>query len=451
MSFFDYADLVKRNAMQSLIRWKNKPDRMPLIIEGARQIGKTWLMKELGRLEYKQTLYINFDINNRVKEIFQKDISPRHIIEELELTAGFKIVPEDTLIIFDEIQECNRALVSLKYFCEESPEYHIVSAGSLLGVAIHRDNSFPVGKVETLRLYPMSFAEFLDAVGETRYRMALERGDFNNFYVLETDLTRLLKMYYFVGGMPRAVLAYIEGQDLNEVRRIQEDIIGNFEKDFSKHINAPSIPKLGMIWNSIPAQLAKEKKQFIYRDMKPGARASAFEDALYWLEKVGLVYRVNRISVPSLPLAGFQDEAFKLYMADLGLLSAMTGLTVQNLADPDPEVFNRFRGALTEQYVLQELKAIDTQAAAGTPQVFYWVNDRKKGIAEVDFVIQYNGEIIPIEAKASINLKAKSLKTYMDYYRPLAAIRTSLARYNQSETLYDIPLYLIGQFWRVVP
>jgi predicted AAA+ superfamily ATPase len=206
-----------------------------------------------------------------------------------------------------------------------------------------------------------------------------------------------------------------------------------------------------MIWNSVPTQLAKEKKQFIYRDMKPGARASAFEDALYWLEKVGLVYRVNRISVPSLPLAGFQDEAFKLYMADVGLLSARTGLTIQNLADPDPEVFNRFRGGLTEQYVIQELKAIDTQAAgAGTPQVFYWINDRKKGVAEVDFVIQYNGEIIPIEAKASVNLKAKSLKTYMDYYRPRAAIRTSLSRYNRNENLYDIPLYLIGQFWRVV-
>ncbi|GHU61984.1 ATPase [Spirochaetia bacterium] len=442
---------MKRNAIEALIRWKNKQGRMPLIIEGARQTGKTWLMKEFGRTVYRQTLYINFDMNDRVKELFQRDINPKHIIGELELIAGYTIDPADTLIIFDEIQECNRALVSLKYFCEESPEYHIIAAGSMLGVAIHKDNSFPVGKVETLHLYPLSFAEFLDAVGETRYQMALEQGDFHRFYVLEDDLIRLLKRYYFVGGMPAAVLAYSEGQDLKEVRRIQTDIIGNYEKDFSKHINAPNIPKLGMIWNSIPAQLAREKKQFIYHDMKPGARASAFEDALYWLEKVGLVYRVNRISLPSLPLAGYQDGAFKLYMADVGLLSAKTGLTIQNLADPDPEVFNRFRGALTEQYVIQELKAAESSMGAlESPQVFYWANDRKKGIAEVDFVIQYNGEIIPIEAKAAVNLKAKSLKTYMDYYRPPAAIRTSLSRYGRNESLYDIPLYLIGQFGRVL-
>jgi predicted AAA+ superfamily ATPase len=400
-------------------------------------------MKEFGRSEYRQTVYINFDANSAVKEIFRGNINPRSVIGELELFAGRRIVPEETLIIFDEIQECNRALVSLKYFCEEAPEYHIVSAGSMLGVAIHKDNSFPVGKVETLRLFPLSFAEFLDAAGENRYAQALEKGDWNAFYVLEEDLVRGLKRYYFTGGMPRPVLAYIQGQEQEEVRRIQENIIRDFEKDFSKHINAPSIPKVGTIWDSIPVQLAKEKKQFIYRDMKEGARASQYEDALYWLEQVGLVYRVNRVSSPSLPLAGYADRAFKLYMVDVGLLSAKAGLTAQNLAQPNPEVFSHFRGALTEQYVLQEIKA---NSGAGT---FYWANDSKKGTAELDFLVQHEGEIIPIEVKAALNLKAKSLKAYMDYYSPRAAIRTSLSRYGRNGNRYDIPLYLIGAFARI--
>jgi predicted AAA+ superfamily ATPase len=427
-----------------MICWKHKAGRMPLVIEGARQVGKTWLMKEFGRSEYRRTVYINFDANDTVKEIFRGNINPRSIIGELELFAGFKIIPEETLIIFDEIQECNRALVSLKYFCEEAPEYHIVSAGSMLGVAIHKDNSFPVGKVETLPLFPLSFAEFLEAAGENRYTLALEKGDWNAFYVLEDDLVRMLKLYYFTGGMPRPVLAYIEGRELEEARRVQENIIRDFEKDFSKHINAPSIPKVGTIWNSVPGQLAKEKKQFMYRDMKEGARASQYEDALYWLERVGLVYRVNRVNSPSLPLAGYVDRAFKLYMVDVGLLSALAGLTARNLAQPNPQVFNHFHGALTEQFVLQEIKA---NSGAG---IFYWANDSRKGTAELDFLLQHEGEIIPIEAKASLNLKAKSLKAYMDYYAPRAAVRTSLARYARNGNLYDIPLYLIGAFAEIL-
>jgi predicted AAA+ superfamily ATPase len=435
---------MKRKALQELIRWKTRPGRMPLVIEGARQVGKTWLMKEFGRGEYRQTVYINFDANDKAKEIFGKDINPRAIIGELEIFAGRRIMPEETLIIFDEIQECSRALVSLKYFCEDAPEYHIVSAGSMLGVAMHKNNSFPVGKVETLRLFPLSFTEFLDAAGETRYALALEKGDWNAFYLLEDQLIRRLKLYYFTGGMPRPVLAYLEGQELEEIRRIQENIIRDFEKDFSKHINAPSIPKVGTIWNSIPGQLAKEKKQFIYRSMKEGARASQYEDALYWLEQVGLVYRVSRVAAPSLPLSAYEEAAFKLYMLDVGLLSAKSGLTARDLAQGDPEVFNHFRGALTEQYVLQEIKA-NSRA-----QAFYWANDKKKGMAEVDFLIQHEGEIIPIEVKASLNLKAKSLKAYMDYYKPKTAIRTSLARYGKNGSLLDIPLYLMGEFARIV-
>jgi predicted AAA+ superfamily ATPase len=396
-------------------------------------------MKEFGRAEYRRTVYINFDVEERARELFGRNISPAHLIGELELLAGRKIDPQTTLIIFDEIQECNRALVSLKYFCEDAPEYQIIAAGSMLGVAIHKDNSFPVGKVETLKMHPLSFAEFLEAAGEKRYATALESGNPNTFRILADDLIKALKYYYFTGGMPQAVLAFTKG-NMDEVRRIQKEIIGNFENDFSKHINTPSIPKVGMIWNSIPSQLAQEKKQFIYKHMTEGARASQFEDALYWLERVGLVYRVNRVSVPSLPLAGFAESAFKLYLFDVGLLSAMAGLTVQNLADPKNELFNRYKGALTEQFVLQELKSLEREVP-----IFYWANDRKKGEAEVDFIIQHEGEIIPIEAKATINLKAKSLKVYMDYYNPKWAIRTSLSPYGQNGNLYEIPLYLIGQ------
>jgi predicted AAA+ superfamily ATPase len=429
-----------RKAMESLIRWKNRPDRQPLILEGARQVGKTWLMKEFGRTTYQRTLYINFDMDARVRELFDRNIDPAHIIGELELLFGGKIDPQTTLIVFDEIQECNRALVSLKYFCEDAPGYHIIAAGSMLGVAIHRGNSFPVGKVETLELYPLSFAEFLEAIGEKRYAMALTAGDWQAFRVLADDLTKALKYYYFTGGMPQAVLAFAEDRDLDKVRRIQNEITGNFEKDFSKHINAPSIPKVALIWNTVPSQLAREKKQFIYKHMKEGARASQYEDALYWLERVGLVYRVSRVSTPSLPLAGFAEDTFKLYLLDVGLLSAMSGLTAENLTEPGEELFNRYKGALTEQFVLQEIKTLGQGA-----QIFYWANDRKKGEAEVDFIIQYEGEIIPIEAKAALNLKAKSLKTYMDYYKPKWAIRTSLSPYGQNRNLYDIPLYLIAQ------
>jgi predicted AAA+ superfamily ATPase len=434
---------MQRKVIEKLVKWKSNPHRQPLILQGARQVGKTWLLKEFGRLHYEKIVYINFDENHKAGQIFQNDISPRHIVNELELLAGFKIESEKTLIIFDEIQECGRALSSLKYFCEEAPEYHVASAGSLLGVALHRDKGFPVGKVNIIDMYPLNFAEFLLAMGETRYQMALDRGDYGALYLFEDDLIRRLKEYFYTGGMPLAVRTFAERKDPDQVRSVQRDILISFERDFSKHLNAPSIPKLGIIWDSLPRQLAKQKKQFIYRDMKEGARASQFEDALYWLEKAGLVYRINRVTVPTLPLAGSGDPAFKLYMIDVGLLGAKNGLTLQNFSERDPDIFGRYYGALTEQYVLQELKALETP-----PEIFYWENDRKKGLAEVDFVLQHGGEIIPIEAKASVNLKAKSLKVFTDYYHPAAAVRTSLSRYNcghaDNGRLWDIPLYLIG-------
>jgi predicted AAA+ superfamily ATPase len=320
-----------------------------------------------------------------------------------------------------------------------------MSAGSLLGVAIHSGNSFPVGKVNRIQLYPMTFAEFLDAVGEMRYQTVIKKKAYESAYAIEDSLIHHLKYYYFVGGMPKAVHSFATKRNLEEIRSIQRDILANYERDFSKHIDAFSIPKVGLIWNSIPNQLAKENRQFVYGEMKKGARASQYESALYWLSKVGLVYAINKIETPNLPLAAYKKEAFKLYMLDVGLLSARVGLTIQNLTNPNSGVFNHFKGVLTEQYVLQELKAMHT-----TADIFYWMNDRKKGTAEVDFLLQYKGNIIPIEAKSSVNLKAKSLKVYMDYYRPSVAVRTSLGRYSKNANLYDIPLYLLGEFGEII-
>ncbi|MDR1402055.1 MAG: ATP-binding protein [Puniceicoccales bacterium] len=431
---------MKRIAMEGLLKWKNNPGRMPLIIEGARQVGKTWLMKEFGRMHYENAVYVNFDGDRKVKKLFEQDLNPARIVDELELQSGEKIRKESTLIIFDEIQECNRACVSLKYFCENAPEYHVISAGSLLGVAIHRDNSFPVGKVNSMHLYPLTFEEFMDALGEKRYQTLVEKKNYSSAYAIGDDLTEHLKRYYFVGGMPKAVKAFVDGENLSEIRQLQREIMENFEKDFSKHIDVPSIPKIGQVWDSVPSQLAKENKQFVYSEMKKGARGSHYESAFYWLKRVGMVYKVPRVEIPNLPLAAYKQDAFKVYMLDVGLLSARVGLTMQNLADPNPEMFNHFRGALTEQYVLQELKALPSN-----PEVCYWMNNRKKGTAEVDFLIQNDGEVIPIEAKSSTNLKAKSLKVYMNYYKPQTAIRTSLGAYGKHGNLWDIPLYLLGQ------
>jgi predicted AAA+ superfamily ATPase len=386
-------------------------------------------------------VYINFDEDEKAKLVFQDRLDPAHVIPELELLSNTRIEREKTLIILDEIQECGRALSSLKYFSEEGPEYHVAAAGSLLGVSLHQDSSFPVGKVNIVNIYPLNFAEFLEAVGEFRYQTVLRRGDYGAFRLFEEDLIRRLKQYYYVGGMPLAVRAFAEKGDEEEIRSIQRDILISFERDFSKHIKGSSIPKVGLVWDSIPRQLSQVKKQFIYRDMKTGARASQFEDALYWLEKAGLVYRVNRVTAPSLPLAGFEDTAFKLYMLDVGLLGAKTGLTLPDLAERNPAVFGRYYGALTEQFVLQELNAADPR-----PWIYYWENDRKKGMAELDFLIQHRGEIIPVEAKASINLKAKSLKVYMGYYKPKTALRFSLSPLRRGKELLDIPLYLAGQF-----
>jgi predicted AAA+ superfamily ATPase len=436
---------MKRAAIEKLIEWKNSLHRKPLVIDGARQVGKTWLIQEFGRISYKKVIYINFDIDSEVHAFFEDNLNPENIIRSLEYKAGSKIIPADTLIIFDEIQECNRALRSLKYFCEDAPQYHVISAGSLLGVAIHHGDSFPVGKIDRLELFPMNFSEFLDAVGENRYEMIVKDRRYEKISIIECELIARLKQYYFVGGMPEAVREFSETGDYEKVRNIQRTILRSYESDFSKHIDIQSIPRVGMIWNSLPKQLSKENKQFIYSDMKEGARANQFETALYWLEHVGLAYKVNRVETPSLPLSAYGKEAFKLYMIDVGLLSACTGLTLQNLAEPNPKIFNQFKGALTEQFVLQELKSLPLDM-----RIYYWANDRRKGTAEVDFLIQYEGKIIPMEVKAERNLQAKSLQAYIKYYNPEIAVRTSLGQCGKHSSIWDIPLYLIGEFPNII-
>ena len=435
---------MQRIIINSLIKWKNNPDRKPLIIQGARQVGKTWLMREFGRSHYNNTVYINFDNMREFHDLFNPDLNVNRIIASIEQLTHIKINADNTLIIFDEIQECNRALVSLKYFCENAPEYHIVAAGSFLGVALHEDYSFPVGKVEIKTLYPLTFFEFLNAIDKSGMADAAKQQDYAHIQGLKSRCIELLKHYYFIGGMPEAVLTFVQNRNLDQVREIQRAIVKGYSADFSKHISSSDIPKVNMIWNSIPAQLAKEKKKFIYSEVKQGARAREYENALAWLVKSGLVYQINRVSLPGLPLISYQErEHFKLYMLDIGLLAAMTNLDIATLLAPDTSLFHHFKGALSEQFVLQELKALDDNLP-----VFYWTN--AKNTSEIDFIIQKWNSVIPLEVKAETNLKAKSLASFMEIHKPKKAIRASLADFKQRDTLYEVPLYLMGNLFNIL-
>lgn len=424
-----------RMAMEQLQKWKTKKRRKPLIIRGARQVGKTWLMKEFGASEYKSAVYINFDNNERMKALFEGSLEVERLITGLELYAGHKIDPESTLLIFDEVQEVPRALTSLKYFNEDAPQYQIVCAGSLLGVALHQGTSFPVGKVEFLDLYPLSFFEFMMAMDKERYVELLRKGDFDMATAFKQDYIELLKHYYYVGGMPEAVQAFADNRDFNEVREIQRRILEAYEQDFSKHAPNEAVPRIRMLWNSIPAQLAKENKKFIYGLIKEGARAKEYELAMLWLTDCGLVHKVHRVTTPSLPLKAYEDlKAFKLFLVDVGLLSCMVGLRQDVLLDGN-ELFKEFKGALTEQYVLQQLKTIKGL------NIYYWTADR--GTAEVDFVIDNGRDVIPVEVKAEVNLQAKSLKVYRDKFQPKLSIRTSMADYKRDDWLLNLPLWMV--------
>jgi len=426
---------VYRTALEHLKKWKAKKHRKPLIIRGARQVGKTWLMKEFGKDEYASVVYINFDNNERMKALFEGSLEVERLITGLELYAGHKIDPDNTLLIFDEVQEAPKALSSLKYFNEDAPQYHIVCAGSLLGVALHRGTSFPVGKVEFLDLYPLSFFEFMMAVGKERYVDLLQKGDFGVATAFRQDYVDLLKHYYYVGGMPEAVQAFADNRDFNEAREIQQRILAAYEQDFSKHAPNEVVPRIRMLWNSIPAQLTKENKKFIYGLVKEGARAKEYELAMLWLTDCGLVHKVHRVSAPGLPLKAYEDlKAFKLFLVDVGLLSCMVGLRQDVLLDGN-DLFKEFKGALTEQYVLQQLK---TRKGLN---VYYWTADR--GTAEVDFVIDTGSNVIPVEVKAEQNLQAKSLKVYREKFQPKLAIRTSMADYKREDRLLNLPLWAI--------
>ena len=424
-----------RIAIEKLLKWKNKKNRKPLIIEGARQVGKTWLMQEFGRLHFKDTVYINFDSNSRMAELFASDLDTSRLILGLELYAGRKINPKETLLIFDEVQEVTKALSSLKYFYENAPEYHIVCAGSLLGIALHEGTSFPVGKVDFLKLYPLSYREFLMATGKENYARLLENRDYQMITSFKQTYIDALRYYYFVGGMPEAVQCFADDKDFNAVRDIQKRILAAYEQDFSKHAPIDIVPKIRMLWNSIPSQLAKENKKFIYGLVREGARAKDYETALMWLSDCGLIHKVSRVNAAGIPLKAYEDlKAFKLFVLDIGLLGCMSGLHQRIILDGN-ELFSEFKGALTEQYVCQQLKCIDDLS------LYYYTNDR--GSCEIDFIVDNGEHVIPVEVKAEENLRAKSLKVYHEKYNPQISVRTSMADYRKDDWLTNLPLYAI--------
>lgn len=430
-----------RSAMEKLYKWKESKRRKPLIIEGARQVGKTWLMKEFGHKAYENTVYINFDSNSVMADLFAIDLNTERLIMGIELYAGRKINPDNTLLIFDEVQEVPKALSSLKYFYENAPQYHIVCAGSLLGIALHGGTSFPVGKVDFLSLYPLSYKEFLIATVGEQYAKLLDSQDYQMITSFKNIFIDSLRQYYFVGGMPEAVQSFSEDKDFNEVREIQRRILTAYEQDFSKHAPAEIVPKIRMVWNSIPSQLAKENKKFIYGLVREGARAKDYETAIMWLSDCGLVHRISRVNSAGIPLKVYEDlKAFKLFLVDVGLLGCMVGLQ-QNVLLNGNDMFAQFKGALTEQYVCQQLKTIDNL------NVCYFTNDR--GSCEIDFVVDTGETVVPIEVKAEVNLKAKSLKTFCEKFNPENAVRTSMADYRKDDWLTNLPLYAIEEFEKV--
>jgi len=433
---------MERRETSQLIAWKNSENRKPLLIRGARQVGKTWIMKAFGKQEYEQCVYVNFESNRRLGTIFETDFDIKRIILALQIETGIIINPENTLIILDEIQEAQGALTSLKYFHEIAPEYHIISAGSLLGVALNRQTSFPVGKVEFLDLHPLSFIEFLQALGEGPLLQLLESKDWLLIKTFKTKYIQLLKQYYYVGGMPEAVLSFSKNSDFDKVRDIQKRILESYEQDFSKHAPREIVPRIRMLWQSIPAQLAKENKKFIYGIIKEGARAKEYELAMSWLIDCGLIYKVNRITKPAIPLKAYEDfGAFKLFIVDIGLLGAMVNMDVKTLLEGNV-LFEEFKGALTEQFVMQQLitfKEIST---------YYW--SAENATAEIDFLIQFSGKIIPVEVKAEENLKAKSLKVFYEKYSPALTIRTSMSDFRREEWLMNLPLYALSELTAII-
>lgn len=430
---------MKRKLLEELIIWKDSKGRLPLIIKGARQVGKTWLLKEFGRTCFKDTCYVNFEQSFALTDVFNGEIQPQRIIDFLSAFHGKKILPESTLIIFDEIQENPRALSSLKSFAESAPEYTICCAGSLLGVSLHKNISFPVGKVEFLNLEPLSFEEFLMANDEQIIVNIIKN---NNFEVIpeffNNKLNDYLKLYFIIGGMPASVVTWLETRDFKLVEKKQREILLSYEQDFSKHAPKNIVPRIRHLWESIPSQLAKENKKFIYGLVKEGARAREYEEALLWLFDAGIIRSVSRVSKAGLPLKSYVDmKSFKIYHLDVGLLRNMSELSPDIIIDRT-KVFEEFKGALTEQYVLQELSVIDQ-----IKNVYYW---KSEAFAEVDFVISYKNKVIPVEVKSGINPYSKSLKVYIEKYKPALSVRTSLKNIEFRDNLINIPLFTFFNF-----
>ena len=426
---------MDRFALEKLKQWKEKKNRKPLIIRGARQVGKTWLMKEFGRTCFRKMAYVNFDSNTRMRQVFEGDINIERLVLAISAETGVSIDSQDTLLIFDEVQEVPKALTALKYFCEEAPEYAIVAAGSLLGVAMHKGTSFPVGKVDFMDLYPLSFREFLCALGEMRFAEILDSSDTDMVTMFKSKYIDRLREYYFVGGMPEVVQSYLDSKDFNQVREIQKNLLNDYQQDFSKHAEATLVSRLNLVWNSIPMQLAKENKKYIYGHVREGARAKDFELAIQWLMDCGLIHKVQRIKKPGLPLKAYLDlDAFKIYLLDIGLLMAMVDLDARVIIDGN-RIFTEFKGALTEQYVLQQLIA-DLGIEA-----YYYSTEKSSG--EIDFLLQGRSSILPLEVKAEENLRAKSLRAFCEKYHPAYAVRTSISDYREQEWMTNIPLYNI--------
>lgn len=434
---------MKREAIYALEKWKNNPGRKPLLLLGARQVGKTWLMKEFGRTHYEQVAYIRLDKDEEMKHQFTRSgYNISSLLTAIEARVGFSIRADNTLLILDEIQESPHALTSLKYFCEEAREYHIIAAGSLLGVHQHSGTGFPVGKVNRMTLYPMSFTEFLDAMGKEKLCAELKKRNWDIITSFASTLEEMLRLYYYIGGMPEAVSTYLTTHDFNAVREIQEEILADYSGDFSKHIPPQLAAKVSMLWESVPTQLAKENKRFVYKEVQKNMRARDLEEAMDWLIRAGLIYRVNRISKPALPLNPYAEGAFKLFFLDVGLLGAKTGIDASIILYGN-RIFQEFKGALAEQYVQQQLRA------ESALEPYYWLSESMR--AEIDFLIQHHMTVIPIEVKAELNLQAKSLKSYCHQFSPTVAVRTSMHTYHRQvlssagtpTTLIDLPLYAV--------
>jgi len=427
---------MERHLITELTNWKKSPNRKPLLLKGARQVGKTWLIKEFGRVAFKNVAYINFENSERLKMLFLLDFDIPRIITEIEIETKCKINPADTLLIFDEIQESTKGLTALKYFYENAPEYYIVAAGSLLGVALQKQNSFPVGKVDFLELYPMSFIEFLENIDEKLLAKQLIDNNWSVISGFHEKLISLLRIYYYVGGMPEVVADYVLNKDFLSLRKIQEKILVGYQNDFAKYAPNEIVPKIRMVWNALISQLSKENKKFIYGQIKKGSRAKDFEMAINWLQDAGLVTKVNRVNNPKIPLKSYIDyDAFKLFGLDVGLLNASGGIGASVLLEKN-NILTEFKGAMTEQFVWQQLRL--------QYDLFYWSSEAE---AEVDFLLQKDNQVVPVEVKAEENLKAKSLKVFVDKYSNTEAIRCSTSKYRSENWLTNIPLYAIGTYF----